>query len=75
MIHRSGKLDRHLAHHDPVTGRGANAAYCRVDFTVPERGGSKSGYAPDEIQRLVLRVGLPHSEEQQRISGFEDLRI
>jgi hypothetical protein len=33
--------------------------YCQVNFTVSERGGPESGYAFGQIQRVVLRVGLP----------------
>ena len=39
-----------------VTG---NPAHCRVDVTVSERGGPQFGYADGEIQRIVIRVGLP----------------
>lgn len=42
-----------------IAATGSNRAYCRVDFTVSERGGPEHGYAPGEIQRVVLRVGLP----------------
>src|SRR5262249_46144590 len=42
-----------------VQASGSNAAYCRVDFTVSERGGPESGYAEGEKQAVVLRVGLP----------------
>jgi feruloyl esterase len=42
-----------------VAATGNNRAYCRVDFTVSERGGPEHGYAVGEIQRVVLRVGLP----------------
>jgi hypothetical protein len=42
-----------------VAASGSNAAYCRVDFTVSERGGPENGYAEGEKQAVVLRVGLP----------------
>jgi hypothetical protein len=42
-----------------VPAAGANAAYCRIDFTVSERGGLEHGYADGEKQAVVLRVGLP----------------
>ena len=42
-----------------VPAVGMAPAYCRVDFVVSERGGTESGYAAGEIQRIVLRVGLP----------------
>ena len=42
-----------------VPPAGANPAYCRVDFTISERGGPEFGYAVGEIQRIGLRVGLP----------------
>jgi hypothetical protein len=42
-----------------VPAAGANAAYCRVDFVVSERGGPANGYAAGEVQRVGLRVGLP----------------
>jgi hypothetical protein len=44
-----------------VAAAGQNRAYCRADFTVSERGGPEAGYAVGEIQRIVLRVGLPLS--------------
>ena len=37
----------------------ANPPYCLVDFVISERGGPAFGYAPGEIQRVGLRVGLP----------------
>jgi hypothetical protein len=40
-------------------GTGVTVPYCRVDFTVSERGGPEAGYAVGQIQRVVLRVGLP----------------
>ena len=42
-------------------GTGVTVPYCRVDFTVSERGGPESGYAVGQIQRIGLRVGLPAS--------------
>jgi feruloyl esterase len=42
-----------------VPPSGPNAAHCRVDFTVSERGGPEHGYAEGEKQAVVLRVGLP----------------
>src|SRR5262245_26210116 len=42
-----------------VPPAGSNPAYCRVDFVVSERGGPANGYAIGEVQRVVLRVGLP----------------
>jgi hypothetical protein len=44
-----------------VAAAGANAAYCRVDFVVSERGGTANGYADGQVQRVTLRIGLPLS--------------
>ena len=55
-----------------VPAEGANAAYCRVDFTVSERGGQKSGYAAGEVQRVVLRVGLPLNTSDGGTGGGPD---
>lgn len=55
-----------------VPAEGANAAYCRVDFTVSERGGPKSGYAAGEMQRVVLRVGLPLNTSDGGTGGGPD---
>src|ERR1700704_4003267 len=38
---------------------GVTVPYCRVDFTVSERGGPQAGYALGQILRVALRVGLP----------------
>ena len=51
-----------------VAASGTSAAYCRVDFTMSERGGPEHGYAEGEKQAVVLRVGLPLSN----IDGGKD---
>jgi Tannase and feruloyl esterase len=53
-----------------VPAAGQNAAYCRVDFTVSERGGPKHGYAEGEKQAVVLRVGLPLNSDDGGTGGF-----
>ena len=55
-----------------VPAEGANAAYCRIDFTVSERGGPKFGYAAGEMQRVVLRVGLPLNTSDGGTGGGAD---
>ena len=44
-------------------------AHCRVDFTVSERGGPQFGYAPGEVQRVGLRVGLPANSSDGGTGG------
>jgi Tannase and feruloyl esterase len=55
-----------------VPASGGNSAYCRVDFTVSERGGPEFGYAAGEIQRIVLRVGLPANTSDGGTGGGPD---
>jgi hypothetical protein len=60
------QLDAYLAadptaivHSATLVTTGVTVPYCRVDFTISERGGPEAGYAPGQIQRVGLRVGLP----------------
>ena len=55
-----------------VPAIGASPAYCRVDFVVSERGGPEAGYAPGEIQRIGLRVGLPANSSDGGTGGGPD---
>jgi hypothetical protein len=55
-----------------VPAVGSSPAYCRVDFVVSERGGPESGYAPGEIQRIGLRVGLPANTSDGGTGGGPD---
>src|SRR5262245_51003478 len=55
-----------------VPAAGTNPAYCRVDFVVSERGGPEFGYAPGEIQRIGLRVGLPANTADGGSGGGPD---
>ena len=55
-----------------VPAVGAAPAYCRVDFVVSERGGTESGYAAGEIQRIGLRVGLPANTSDGGSGGGPD---
>src|SRR5262249_39835026 len=52
-----------------VPKAGSNAAYCRVDFTVSERGGPEFGYAEGEKQAVVLRLGLPLNGADGGVAG------
>ena len=54
-------------------GGGTTVPYCRVDFTVSERGGTAAGYAAGQIQRVVLRVGLPASAANGGTGGAAGL--
>jgi hypothetical protein len=55
-----------------VAAAGGNAAYCRVDFTVSERGGTAAGYAPGQNQAVGLRVGLPLNSADGGTGGTVD---
>jgi hypothetical protein len=50
-----------IAHSTTLVTTGVTVRYCRVDFTISERGGPEAGYDIGQIQRVGLRVGLPAS--------------
>ncbi len=60
-----------LSHTATLVPAGGNALvpYCLIDFAVSERGGPEHGYAPGEIQRVGLRVGLPANSSDGGTGG------